>query len=252
QANETNFVSSLAGKVAGANIGTSNTMGGSSRIVLRGANSISGNNQPLFVIDGVPMINDNFTTANQERGAGGYDYGNAASVVNPNNVKSVTVLKGPVAAALYGSRAANGVIQITTKDGSGTEGIGVTINSGVSFKQVYQLPDYQNKYGGGANAPFAVNEQGQLVADFATDESWGPRLDGRMVRQWYSYDDVNGLMGKATPWVAHSNNVKDFFNTGVKWTNGVSLSQGAESYNYRLTLNRMDLTGVYANSQLDR
>ncbi len=253
QANETNFVTSLSGKIAGANISSSNTMGGSSRIILRGANSVSGNNQPLFVIDGVPMINSNFTSENQARGGGGYDYGNAASIINSGDVQSVSVLKGPTAAALYGSRAANGVVQITTKSGeSGGRGIGVNINSGVIFSQVYELPDYQNQYGGGSAGPFAINEQGQRVVDFATDESWGPRLDGRLVRQWYSYDEVNGFLGEPTPWVAHPGNVKDFFNTGVKWNNNVSLSQGGENYSYRLSLNRMDLTGVYPESELDR
>lgn len=126
---ETNFISSLQGQVAGANFFTSNNMGGSTRIVLRGPNSLLGNNQPLIVVDGVPISNVNITSSAQKTGDGGFDWGNAASILNSANIKSVTVLKGPTAAALYGSRAANGVIQITTKNGAGTEGIGVTVNT---------------------------------------------------------------------------------------------------------------------------
>jgi TonB-linked SusC/RagA family outer membrane protein len=251
QSKETNFVTSLTGKVAGANITSANSMGGSSRIVIRGAKSITGNNQPLFVIDGVPLDNSNFTNETQATGSGGYDFGNAASMINPNNIKSVTILKGANAAALYGSRARNGVIQITTKDGSGGQGIGVSINSSVQFSEVYALPEYQNKYGGGPNAPF-IQEDGQLFVQMGNDESWGPRLDGRMVRQWYSFDDVNGLNGQATPWVAHPGNVKDFFNTGVSFNNDVSLSKGGEDYSYRLSFSRLDKNGVYPESQLER
>src|SRR5699024_1956038 len=213
EAKTSNFVNSLKGKVAGANITSSNAMGGSSRIVLRGESSLTGNNQPLFIVDGIPLDNSNFqTNAGQATGGGGYDYGNAISSIDPNNIQSVSVLKGASATALYGSRGANGVVQITTKDGSQSDGLGVTIKSSVKFDQVYGLPDYQNKYGGGTNAPFEMQD-GQLFVDYSTDESWGPRLDGRMVRQWYSFDNVNGLKGQETPWVAHPDNVKDFFNT---------------------------------------
>lgn len=250
---ETNFVSTLTGKVAGANISNSNALGGSSRIVLRGAKSVTGNNEPLFVVDGVPLDNSNFSDAGQATGGGGYDYGNAASVINPNDVKSVSVLKGPSAAALYGARAANGVIQITTKNGSANQGrIGVTLNSGTTMRQVYGLPDYQNQYGGGANAPFSVNNQGQFVADFATDESWGPRLDGRMVRQWYSFDNVNGLLDQTTPWVANPGNVEDFFDTGVSFNNNLSLANGGDNYSYRLSLSNITESGIYPESELDR
>lgn len=250
---ETNFVSTLTGKVSGANISNSNAMGGSSRIVLRGAKSVAGNNEPLFVVDGVPLDNSNFSDAGQATGSGGYDYGNAASIINPNDIESVSVLKGPSASALYGARAANGVIQITTKDGASSQGrIGVTVNSGVTVRQVYGLPNYQNKYGGGSNAPFTMNSQGQFVADFATDESWGPRLDGRMVRQWYSYDNVNGLEGQTTPWEASPNNVENFFNTGVAFNNNISLANGGEDYSYRLSLSNLSENGVFPESELNR
>jgi TonB-dependent SusC/RagA subfamily outer membrane receptor len=116
QARETNFVNSLQGKLAGVQItGASGNIGGSSRITIRGANSVSGNNQPLFVVDGTPLDNSSANSASTQKGDGGRDYGNAAQDINPDDIESISVLKGPSAAALYGSRAANGVILITTK-----------------------------------------------------------------------------------------------------------------------------------------
>ena len=251
---ETNFVSNLQGRIAGADISTSNSMGGSARIVLRGARSVAGNNQPLIVIDGTPLDNSNFTTGAQAGGGGGYDYGNAAQMINPDNVESVSVLKGPNAAALYGARAANGVIEITTKSGQGLAdgAIGVDIRTSASTKQVYGLPDYQNTYGGGSWRPFSMNDQGQYVVDFGTDQSWGPRLDGRPVRQWYSYDEVNGLLGETTPWEANPNNVEDYFNTGTVFNTSVAFSQGGENFNYRASVKNVMEEGVYPNSSLDR
>lgn len=257
---ETNFVSSIQGKVSGAEFYTSNAMGGSTRIVLRGANSVSGDNQPLIVVDGVPINNDNFQMLGQATGSGGYDYGNAAQVINPQDVRSVSILKGPSAAALYGSRGANGVIEVTTKQGLGlAEGIGVTINTSLMANDVYGLPDYQNLYGGGASLPFSTTngdmilEEGeQRIADYGTDQSWGPRLDGREVRQWYSWDDVNGLLGQATPWIAHPNNVNDFFRTGLSSNTTVSFSQAAEGFNYRVSLSNLTVSDVYPNGDLGR
>lgn len=251
---ETNFVSTLQGRVAGADISTSNSMGGSARIVLRGARSVSGNNQPLIVIDGVPLDNSNFTSGAQAGGGGGYDYGNAAQMINPDNVESISILKGPNAAALYGARAANGVIEVTTKSGEGVEegSIGVDIRTSASTKQVYGLPDYQNTYGGGSWRPFSMNDQGQYVVDFGTDQSWGPRLDGREVRQWYSYDEVNGLFGETTPWEANPDNVENYFNTGTVFNTSVAFSQGGENFNYRASVKNVMEDGVYPNSSLDR
>lgn len=263
QTNQTNFVNSLKGKISGASIRSSSTMGGSANIVLRGYSSISGDNQPLVVIDGVVVSNrSRQSSAFTVEGNGGFDFGNAAQSINPNNIQSISVLKGPSAAALYGSRGANGVIQITTKDGATVEDeIGVSFSSTVSMSQPYQFMNYQNMYGGGApGSTFSTldgdykqqSESDHYVVQYAVDESWGPRLDGRPVRQWYSWDNVNGLMGEPTPWVAHPNAVEDFMDTGTSFVNNISLSQQTESLNYRLGLTSRNQGSVMPNGSMDR
>ena len=156
KARETNIVSALAGKVAGVTIvGNPSGIGSSARVTIRGERSLNLNrNQPLFVVDGVPI-------SNEQRGSSGnsyqdVDYGNGAGFVNPDDVASITVLKGASAAALYGSRANNGVILITTKSGKGTKGIGVTVNSTLTFENVLRLPEYQNVYGQGLGGVFEL------------------------------------------------------------------------------------------------
>ena len=251
--NETNVVNSLQGRVAGVQInGNTGGLGGSSRILIRGANSVAGQNQPLFVVDGIPLDNSNFNTTDQQRGASGYDYGNAAQDIDPNNIESVSVLKGASAAALYGNRAANGVIIITTKKGSARQGVGVTVNSQVLFQDILVLPEYQNLYGGGAG-PFRQNADGQDVVLFNVDESWGPRLDGRPVRQWYSYyPEIEEFNGQATPWVAHPDNIRDFFETGLQNTNSVALEGGNETGTFRLGYTNLNTKGIMPNSNLNR
>lgn len=252
QAGETNFLSTLAGKSSGTQISTSSQMGGSANINIRGASSISGDNQPLIVVDGVPLNNSTFNSPGQSSGSGGYDYGNAASMINPSEVKSVSVLKGASASALYGSRAANGVIIVTTKDGSEREeGTGVSFETGVTVGSHYNYPNYQNKYGGGSSSNFAMID-GQLRADYGTDQSWGPRLDGRMVREWFSFDNVNGKEGELTPWDAHPNNVENYFRNSITSNTNLGFSQAGETYNYRLTLNDMRQQGAAPQSNLQR
>lgn len=251
KAREVNVVNSLSGRVAGVQVsGASGNMGGSSRILIRGANSVAGNNQPLFVVDGVPLDNSNFTSTDQARGSGGYDYGNMAQDINPDDIESISVLKGPSAAALYGTRAANGVILITTKSGEGQKGIGVSVNSSVTMDNVYILPNYQNEYGGG-NGPFP-QDGGEDIVYTGYDESWGPRLDGRLVRQWYSFFEDDPNYGQATPWVAHPNNIEDFFNTGVTLNNNVALTGGNDNANFRLSYSNITQDFVLPNSELDR
>lgn len=259
KAREVNVVNSLQGKVAGVQITGSSNLGGSSRIVIRGANSITGNNQPLFVVDGVPMDNSNFTTTDQARGGGGYDYGNAIQDINPDDIESMNVLKGPTAAALYGDRAANGVIIITTKKGKSISSknapIGVTVNSSLQFNQAYIFPEYQNMYGGGAAPDFLPSslDSTQQTVQFDYDGSWGPRFDGQQVRHWNSYDpsDVEHY-GKTAEWKANPNNVRDFFRTGITSTNGIAFGGATSKGSFRLSYTNTFQKGTQENSRLDR
>lgn len=147
-----NFLNLLAGRAAGlAVVGSSGNLGGSTRLTLRGIRSLSGNNQPLFVVDGIPMDNANFTSADQARGAGGYDYGNAIQDLNPDDIASVNVLKGQAAVALYGMRGANGAIVVETKKGGRRKGVGLSFQTGMSVETIAFSPAYQNAYGGGAD-----------------------------------------------------------------------------------------------------
>ncbi|HUP11906.1 MAG TPA: TonB-dependent receptor plug domain-containing protein, partial [Niastella sp.] len=154
-----NFVQNLSGKIAGLDIKQTNTLGGSTNVVLRGTKSITGDNQALFVVDGVPYSNANTNTANQRSGRGGFDYGNSAADINPDDIASITVLKGAAASALYGSQGANGVILITTK--KGTRGLGITVNSGVTVGKIDKstFATYQKQYGAGYGA-FYEDETG--------------------------------------------------------------------------------------------
>lgn len=257
-ARETNIVNALQGKVAGVQITGSSNLGGSSRILMRGIKSVYGNNQPLFVVDGVPIENGNYTTADQARSALGYDYGNAIQDIDPSNIEDVQFLKGP-AAALYGSRGANGVVLITTKKGKstgkGAGGIGVTVTENYGFDKVYVLPDYQNTYGGGA-AEFDSSAlfPGLLVHDYYTDASWGPKMEGQPVLQWYAFDERYhpNLYGKATPWEAHPDNVKNFYKTGTTSNLNVSLDGASDRSTFRLSLSNLNQTGTFENSSLKR
>lgn len=252
EARETNFVNALQGKIAGVQIsGASGNIGGSSRILIRGASSVSGNNQPLFVVDGTPIDNSNFNSIATQTANGGIDYGNAAQDVNPDDIESVSVLKGPSAAALYGSRASNGVLLITTKSGKREKGIGLSFNSNTTFNNVFILPDYQNEYGGGYKQSFDLY-QGQPMVATQADESWGPRLDGRMVRQWESFFPDSPLFGQLTPWVANPDNVRNFYETGITSSNNIALSSGNETGAIRLSYTNMNQTGTMPFSDMTR
>ena len=195
-----NPVNALQGKVAGLTISSSaGSMGGSSKVLLRGANSLSGSNQPLFVVDGVPIEGADNNSTETQRGGGGYDYGNLIQDINPDDVENISVLKGASATALYGSRASNGVIMITTKRAKKAAGLGVEFSSSIGFETVTKLPKLQSLYGGGygyagdyaygdegdAFTTTTINGKEYLVPDYGQDESWGPKLDGRQVLSWY-------------------------------------------------------------------
>jgi len=238
--NESNLLNSLTGKLAGVHITNSQGDMGSSRIVIRGETSIAGNNQPLFVVDGVPVDNSQLNSGGATR-----DFKNAVADLNPDDIESLSVLKGPNAAALYGSRAAHGVILITTKSGKGQKGIGVTLTSGVSFAQVATLPDYQNVFGQGSNGKFSyVDGKGGGIND-GVDESWGPKMDGRLIPQFFS----NGV---AVPFVAHPDNVKDFFETGLTFSNGISVAGSDAKYDFRLGVNDQKQKGTVPNSEINK
>ncbi len=244
----TNFVNNLQGKIAGVNITNSQgTVGSSTRIVLRGVSTLTGNNQPVFVVDGVIM--DNSTFSNPGAYGGGQDYGNAIMDLNPDNIASITVLKGANAAALYGSRAANGAIIITTKSGSvqGQRGLGININSTVTFQTVspQSLPVLQNVYGQGGYGQFAyVDGAGGGIND-GQDESWGPKMSGQKKVQFFT----NGNMA---PWIAHPGNIKSYFNTGSTINNNFSVAGSNGNSNYRLSFENDNQTGTIPNSSLGR
>ena len=237
---ETNFLNSLTGKLAGVRVTNSQGDMGSSRIIIRGETSIAGNNQPLFVVDGIPVDNSQLNFGGATR-----DFKNAIADLNPQDIETLTVLKGPNAAALYGSRAAHGVVLITTKSGKGQKGLGINISSGITLSQVATLPSFQNTYGQGSNGRFSfVDGKGGGVND-GVDESWGPRMDGRLIPQFYSN-------GEAVPFVAHPNNVKDFFNTGITLDNSISVAQSNDKADFRLGVNNQKQTGTVPNSEVNK
>lgn len=234
-----NLVNDLSGKIAGVRVTNSQGDMGSSRIVIRGETSISGNNQPLFVVDGVPVDNS-------QLGAGGSrDYANAIADINSEDIESVSVLKGPNAAALYGSRAAHGVILIKTKSGKAKKGLGITLNSSNTFSSLLVLPKYQNVFGQGGNGQFSYVDGNGAGLNDNVDESWGPRMEGQLIPQF-------GSDGKAVPFIPHPDNVKDFFNTGFSTDNGVSVADAGDKYNYRVSFNDGHQTGVIPNSKVNK
>ncbi|KIQ14805.1 TonB-dependent receptor [Flavobacterium sp. MEB061] len=240
---ETNFLNSMTGKLAGVRITNSQGDMGSSRIIIRGETSIGGNNQPLFVVDGVPVDNTQFSSSGGVNAS--RDFKNAIADLNPNDIETLTVLKGPNAAALYGSRAAHGVVLITTKSGKNQKGLGISFSSGITISQVATLPSFQNTFGQGSNGRFSyVDGKGGGIND-GVDESWGPKMDGRLIPQFNS----NGV---AVPFVAHPNNVKDFFNTGITYENSVSVAKSDEKSDFRLGINNQKQTGIVPNSEVNK
>jgi TonB-linked SusC/RagA family outer membrane protein len=242
-----NIVNALSGKVAGVKVTGSTNFGGSARIVIRGENSISGNNQPIWVVDGVPVDNSNFTSGTQARGYGGIDYGNAVQDLNTEDIESISVLKGPAAAALYGSRAAAGAIVITTKSGrNAPRGFQATASTNVTFDQISKLPDYQNSYGQGSKGQFSFLDGLGDGTNDGVDESWGPKLDaGLNVPQWFSN-------GQSVPWVSNPNNVRDFFQDGLSVSNNVSATGSGDRANFRLSFGNEQMKGIVPTSTLNR
>ena len=229
---EPNLANSLSGKVSGLQIvRSSNGVGGSSKIVLRGNNSLTGSNQPLIVVDGTPM--DNFTGGVDDVwGNSGVDMGNGLSDINPEDIESMTVLKGASAAALYGSRAGNGVILITTKSGKKNEGLGITVNAGITTESIFLKPDMQNSFGQGSVG--AYDNQSRL--------SWGPKAEGQTVTDW---------MGRQVPLRTYDN-IDAFFNTGTSFNEGISFQQNIKGTSVFSSINRSDDAGITPESKLNK
>lgn len=245
EARESNISNAISGKVAGVQVtSTSGSVGASSRIVLRGNSSITGNNEPLYVVDGVPIDNRSFGNAGS---GGGVDLPNGAADINPDDIESVSVLKGPNAAALYGLRAGNGVIVITTRRGSEGKKFEVSFNTNVTFSNPLILPDYQNSYGQGGDPSYFEYVDGASggVGD-GVDESWGPPLDvGLEFIQWNS-QLIND--GNPIPWVSYPDNVRDFLDTGVNISNNLSLTKGK----MRLSIGNSDEKGMIPFTELKK
>jgi TonB-linked SusC/RagA family outer membrane protein len=238
QARENNLGNALSGKVAGVNASSTATgPGGSSRVVIRGNGSFSSDNQPLYVVNGVPINNSNNGTPGT---FGGRDGGDGLISINPDDIETLSVLKGGQAAALYGSRAAAGVILITTKSGRGSQGLGIDYNTTFTTDNVITIPEWQYEYGQGSlglkptDAAQAMS-QGRL--------SWGPRLDGSNVVQ---FD------GQSRPYVAQKDNNKNFYNTGTTFSNNLALTGGNQNANFRFSVSDMKNNGIVPNSSLKR
>lgn len=235
-------INSLSGKVAGVNVtSTSNAPGSSSRIVLRGGSSISGNNQALMVVDGMPI--DNSSVVGGESELASVDFGNRGNDLNPDDIESVTVLKGPAAAALYGSRASNGALIITTKRGNkGAAKTEITFNSTNTFSSVLKLPEFQNEYGQG----YSIGG-GKYENDPLENWSWGAPFTGEIQEWGQSIDGVR----LTKPYSAVKDNIKDFFETGFATSNNLSLSGGNEKSSFFLSVNSLNSDNVYPTKKDD-
>jgi TonB-linked SusC/RagA family outer membrane protein len=253
-AGQTNVLQGLSGNIAGLQVNAPSSMGGSNRITIRGINSISGNNKPLIVVDGIPMDNSNFNSTATQSGSGGRDYGDTSADINPDDIETVTVLKGAAAAALYGSRAGNGVIMYTTKSAKKGKSE-VSIKTGVELQSVYLMPGLQREYGGGFGMGTAtIGGKTYNVAEYDVDESWGPKYDPNlMYLPWNAFDvtDPENYM-KEKAWVAPKNDVKSFFNTGVTTTNSIALAHATDKNNIRLSYTNQLTNGIVPNSNLSK
>ncbi|MGD9555952.1 MAG: SusC/RagA family TonB-linked outer membrane protein [Mangrovibacterium sp.] len=265
-----NFITSLSGKVSGIQVQNNTNFGGSTNVTIRGSSSLTQSNQALFVVDGVPIDNSNVNNSGQLTGRSGYDYGNTAADMNPNDIESISVLKGAAATALYGSRAANGVILITTKKGTASTGraVGVKVSSNITVSAIDKktFPEYQTEYGAGYGPYYSspdypglnsIDVNGDGTPDLATpyqeDASRGQKFDpSLMVYQWDAFDPESPNFDKATPWLAGANGPDSFFETAVSNTNNIDISGGTDKTTYRASLSNMDQRGVMPNSSLKR
>ncbi|MCL2726858.1 MAG: SusC/RagA family TonB-linked outer membrane protein [Bacteroidales bacterium] len=244
-----NVVSSLAGKVAGLNISRTASAGGTTRILMRGISSLSGDNLPLIVVDGVPYFNRQGTTG--DTSWGGTDYGDGLSNLNQDDVESISVLKGPTASALYGSRAGNGVILITTKKGSVGTGPRVSFSSNYTIDRLMIQPPYQNEYGQGSQGEYGPNDR----------NSWGPKMDGRILKRnnatWQGIlDNDDAIMldwtGQSRPFSYMNNDLFHLLQTGSTWNNSIEINAGSGKSGIRASVSDTRTKGVIPNNTYSR
>ena len=275
KAKSNDFTTALSGKVAGLQIKANTNFGGSTNVVVRGSSSLTGNNQALFVIDGVPIDNSTPNSSYQAAGGSGYDYGSTASDINPNDIESISVLKGAAATALYGSRAANGVVLITTKKGNKATGLGVSYSGNVTvgIMDKSTFPEYQKKYGAGYGLDWYSNTEdnpgtehygleyydwnGDGTDDYNVptyeDASMGEPFDPSLgVYQWNSYISGLDTYGKALPWTAAKHDPSDFFEHATSMSNSIQVAGGGDNSTYRFSYQNLTQTGLMPNSTLDK
>lgn len=263
-----NFLDNIGAKLAGVQITAgSSGVGATSKITIRGETSFN-NNNPLFVVDGIPINNQTVMDITNEPSAGfqEIDWGNGAMEINPFDVASVSVLKGPSAAALYGARAANGVIVVTTKDGSRAKGLGVSFNTSTTVDRAMRLPRFQNIYGQGTGGQFAFKDGKDGGINDRLSWSWGPRMEGQLIPQYDSPVQMpdgsvvrggdiavhGGLPITPTPFSPNPNNLKDFFETGVTGINNLALSSHFQGGNFRLSLTDLRSKSIIPGSTYKR
>ena len=238
KARTSNIAGSLTGKVAGVNVSSPTTgVGGSTRVVIRGNSSISGQNQPLYIVDGIPIDNTQLGSAGLW---GGRDWGDGISSLNADDIESMTVLKGTTAAALYGYRSSNGVILVTTKSGTNRDGIGVEFNSQIRMENIIDLLDFQSEYGHGQRGQKPTTQEQAMAQGMS---SWGSKLDGSEVIQF------DGIL---RPYSAVRSNLDEFYRTAFSFINTLTLTGGNRNYNFRFSGSNADYNNVTPNSNLIR
>lgn len=239
-----NLLGGIAGKVPGVTLNQTGGVGSSVSMVIRGATSLSSDNQPLFVVDGVPIVSGLNNVSNFSGDRNQVDYGNPVTDINPDDVESISILKGPSAAALYGSRAGNGVVLITTKSGRSGQKTTVNFSTNNVFEQPVRFMDFHYKFASGTRVDGALNESSAYWA--------GPQLDvGNLAQQWNSPLDASGNK-IPTELVSYPDNMKNFLNTGVSSSNNLSITGGGAKMEYRFSVNNLNHSGMIPNSDLYR
>lgn len=237
---EGNVMSALSGRMAGVDIsGTSAGPSGSTRVVIRGNSQLSGSNLPLYVIDGVPMDNTQFGEAGKW---GGYDFGDGISALNPEDIESISILKGASASALYGSRASNGVVLITTKSAKKDKGIGIEVSTNINAVTLLSgFDDYQRVYGQGRNGQLATTYTDSRTS---TQSAWGAKLNPELTMPIYN--------GEIKPYANVNNNITSFFRTGLTTTNTVAFSGSSDKNDFRFSISDMRNTDIVPKSDMSR